>query len=180
MLDLAEPPTTAATWYTAAAKSDNNWRKEQAINKYLTGLAKPKARIDFRPRNESPRYTPQNRDPMAMDIDRLRTEQGEQTTDIGRLSTTERNEHMQTGRCFACHQPGHRVAECPQNNTNQSNRPNTSFPRNNTSYSLNRNNNYTPMQKNATQTHTAIRAMIQELQDDEKQQFYEIAKNEGF
>src|SRR5277367_409561 len=46
----------------------------------------------------TPRYTTTPRDPNAMDVDQLTTE--------------EREQHMKENRCFGCHKVGHRVKDC--------------------------------------------------------------------
>jgi hypothetical protein len=82
-------PDTIDKWYTAAIQMDANYQRSKAINK------------DKTPRTYKPsgnRFVPHpkvNRDPNAMDIDRL--------------NEAERKEYMQKGKCFRCGQTGHRA-----------------------------------------------------------------------
>lgn len=165
ILNCETPPTTIKDWYKKAIQFDNNWRKSQAITNLLrsqnppnTTNNRPGRRMDFRPRNIAPQYVPRQNDPMAMDIDMTRTDQ---------------DEHFKKGLCFYCHQQGHRARECPQKTRNS----NIITPRTNNSY----NSRFpAPAKQNAIQTHATIRAMINELAEEEKEEFFQQAEKEGF
>ena len=93
IMTLEKPPTTLNEWCEWAMKIDHNWRRmQQAIGRTQTGPQKKgQQRKFYFPRKE--------RDPNAMDIDRL--------------SMEEREKLMKEGRCFKCKETGHRANECP-------------------------------------------------------------------
>ena len=94
ILTLEKPPTTLPEWYDWAIKIDHNWRRMQMIvGRTQNSQQKGKNQRKFYfPRREQ-------RDPNAMDIDRL--------------SIEEREKLMKEGRCFRCKETGHRANECP-------------------------------------------------------------------
>jgi hypothetical protein len=94
IMTLENPPTTLKGWCDWAMKIDHNWRRMQlAIGRTQASQPKGKGQTGrfYFPRKE--------RDPNAMDIDRL--------------SVEERNKLMKEGRCFRCKGIGHRANECP-------------------------------------------------------------------
>ena len=98
------------------------------------------------------------RDPDAMDIDRMTFE--------------ERKELMQKGLCFRCKKQGHRANECPLKNTagnsnnNQGMKPN--FDR------------FKDAPQNGKSAFAALRALTQDLDEEEKVIFAQEMANEGF
>ena len=84
-------PTTMTGWFEAASRLDNQHRRFQLV---VAGL------------RDSVRLPPvqkarnQERDPDAMDVDRLTRGQTRQ--------------YMREGRCFECGEKGHRASECPR------------------------------------------------------------------
>ena len=99
ILCCESPPETLNGWYEKASRFHNNWRKMQRIlnrgkpattTTTTTGQT-PQKKFYF-PRKEK------ERDPMAMDVDKLTIE--------------ERAECMKTGRCFQCRKPGHLARDC--------------------------------------------------------------------
>lgn len=102
ILSLEKPPTTLKEWYEWASRLDNNFRRMQRI------LGRSNLGKDDRGRNndkkkEDPKrrwnFQTQRRDPDAMDVDMLTTEQ--------------RDEMMRKGLCFGCGKPGHIGKNCP-------------------------------------------------------------------
>jgi hypothetical protein len=95
ILSLENPPKTLKEWYDWAAKLDNNFRRMQRIlgrnDRAKTGNEK---KVEPRRQWNIPR-----RDPNAMDIDILTTEQ--------------REDMMRKGLCFGCGKPGHIGKNCP-------------------------------------------------------------------
>jgi hypothetical protein len=100
LLSLEKPPTTLKEWYEWALRLDNNFRRMQRI------LGRNNPGKDDRGKNnkkEEPRrrwnFQSQRRDPDAMDVDMLTTEQ--------------HDEMMRKGLCFGCGKPGHIGKNCP-------------------------------------------------------------------
>ena len=92
-----KPPVTLQEWYDKANTFHGNWRKTQRV----LGQGKP---IELK--KETPRKAfsfPRQRDPNAMDIDRLTTE--------------ERTLLMKEGKCFKCRKQGHLSRDCPPQGT---------------------------------------------------------------
>ncbi|KAJ8456414.1 hypothetical protein ONZ51_g12142 [Trametes cubensis] len=71
---------------------------------YHLGRAYDGKTSTFRPTYKAYRPRPQERDPDAMDVDKMTTE--------------EREKHYREGRCFNCHQIGHLARQCPNRRTN--------------------------------------------------------------
>jgi Retrotransposon gag protein len=91
------------------------------------------------------------------------------TLDINRLSNQERAEHMRKGLCFICHQQGHRSSDHKNGNI-----PTPSF-------SPNRNENrYQPQKKSGTDTYAKIRALMAELDEEEKGKTLLLMEQSGF
>ncbi|KAJ8501692.1 hypothetical protein ONZ51_g426 [Trametes cubensis] len=71
---------------------------------YHLGRAYDGKTSTYRPTYKAYRPRPQERDPDAMDVDKMTTE--------------EREKHYREGRCFNCHQIGHLARQCPNRRTN--------------------------------------------------------------
>jgi hypothetical protein len=93
LLRLENPPTTIVNWYKKASEQDNNFRKYRSITNRSRG------NFGFKPQERLRFSKPKERDPNAMDVDRLNDQQ--------------REEHYKKGLCFKCHQHGHRANACP-------------------------------------------------------------------
>ena len=95
---LESMPTTIDGLYSKAAQLENQWRMgktydSQRGHKNTTYGAK-------RPSNQT-----KDRDPDAMDIDRMTAE--------------ERDRHFKEGLCFTCHKAGHLSRNCPEKRTDR-------------------------------------------------------------
>jgi retrotransposon gag protein/zinc knuckle protein len=104
------PPVTLAEWYDKAARYHNNWRRMQRIlgrgDKTRTWI--PQNRTQNTSYTNGTRkfiFPKKERDPNAMDVDRL--------------SIEERTALMKEGRCFKCKQQGHMSRDCNQGNQPQ-------------------------------------------------------------
>ena len=96
-----KPPVTLEEWYDKANTFHGNWRKTQRV----LGRGPP-----MESKKEAPKKTfsfLKQRDPNAMDIDRLTTE--------------ERTALMKEGKCFKCRKQGHLSRDCPTQNQTQNN-----------------------------------------------------------
>ena len=98
-------PDNAEKLYSKAAQLENQWRMGKAYG----GQKMNKTANTFG--GKRPYTAPKERDPDAMDIDRMTAE--------------EREKHFKEGRCFTCHKIGHLSRNCPdkrnqktQNRTN--------------------------------------------------------------
>jgi len=93
------PPITLKEWYEKAARLHNNWKRMQKIlgrgnrNQNTTTNTN-----NYQNPNRKFFFPKKERDPNAMDVDRL--------------SIEERNALMKEGRCFKCRQSGHLAREC--------------------------------------------------------------------
>jgi len=100
-------PTKIAEWYEQASKHDSHYRRVQEILGRRRGTSGNAQTTNYQKKPFTPRYT--QKDPNAMDVDRL--------------STNERKEYMAKGRCFGCDEIGHLVRDCPK----KERKPNQNF-----------------------------------------------------
>jgi hypothetical protein len=111
--------------------------------------------------------THEKRTPIAPKITRSRLE-------INRLSQQERNEHMQKGLCFICHGPGHRASDhkCrsfpPLNQTNRCRYP---PPKQMNCFTLKR---------KGTEAYVNIKAILGDLDEEEKGKALTLMEEVGF
>ena len=139
-------PATINDWYTSATKFDSQHRQFQEI------LGRRKGTTGFQTQTKktnTPRFAGTYRnDPNAMDIDRLTTE--------------EREKHMQENRCFNCHKIGHRAKDCRSKPSNDQNK-------------------FNGIKKTATTARAMIRNLTADMDDEEKRKLLEnIVEDEGF
>jgi Zinc knuckle len=96
LIKLETPLKTIDNWYEWAVTIDHRFHKVNQAIKQTRGNSRkektPQQKYYF-PRKE--------RDPNAMDVDRL--------------TVDERNKLMKKGRCFNCRNMGHRANKCPEN-----------------------------------------------------------------
>jgi len=86
---------------------------------------------------------------------------------INRLSNEERSEHIRKGLCFICHQLGHLSTACPKRNKN---------------YQPSR-GQYVPRPGKNAQGRDGlakVRAIMAELDKEEREAVYAVIDNEGF
>jgi hypothetical protein len=145
VFNMENVPTTLENWFKAAAKYDGQWRRAKAI------IGKVKETIPKHEKPITPHFVP-TRDPNAMDIDRL--------------TATERTRHMKEGRCFTCHQVGHRASDHKPGG-------NTPLPQNNQG-------RFVPQKRTGADAHRKIAAMLAELDDEEKNIALTKMEEEGF
>ena len=162
ILNLENPPKTLKEWYDWAQKIDNNFRRMQHIlgrssdKKSSTNNEKKKEEKSGR------RWTFQRKDPNAMDIDTMTTEQ--------------RDEAMKKGLCFGCGKQGHLSRDCPMKKrpTMRATPP---------SYALTWAPALTNTQKkkmSGKELYTHIRSLTAQMDEEEKEKFLNEAEEEGF
>ncbi len=174
-----DPPKSYADWKSKAIRFDQNWRLAQAM------LGRPVPR-NKNTSNAGPRYSgfkynnrynqgrTQARDPNAMDIDAM--------------STEERYTLLRKGACFNCKQTGHMAKDCPKKRSNpgQSNKPwwNDSESGNkNRSYAESSNGSTTSSNNARRFNRETARKFIREIEwenDEEKEAFLNEYDPEDF
>jgi Domain of unknown function (DUF4939)/Zinc knuckle len=97
LMRLETPLKTIADWYKWAAELDHRHAK---INKEVERTRGPSSGKDKAPQKKF-YFSRRERDPNAMDVDRLMIE--------------ERDKLLKEGKCFRCRRTGHRANECPKN-----------------------------------------------------------------
>ena len=95
LMKLETPLTSLDDWYTWAQKIDHQYQKINRANERTRG------NTTFKDKTPTRKYFFQRKekDPNAMDVDRL--------------SIEEQTKLMKEGRCFKCKNTGHRANECP-------------------------------------------------------------------
>jgi hypothetical protein len=145
VFNMENVPNSLDGWFTAVAKYDGQWRRAKAI------VGKIKETTPKYDKPATPHFV-SAKDPNAMDIDPL--------------LVTERTRHMKEGRCFVCHQIGHRALDHKAGGS-------TPPPRNNQG-------RFIPQKKTGADTYKRIAAMLAELDNEEKNTALTKMEEEGF
>ena len=169
---MDNPPTTLAGYFEAARRADTAHRKMLRVIGHLRVAPKetPTERyLERQGQNESHEYA--RRQTEAMEIDAM--------------TPAKRNELMKRGACFFCQETGHMARDCPRRNKGKNwsppkNRPFMPRP----SGSGYQGNNYQPRPSTGNYqnyqkkkpTAAQIRAMIEELDDEEHGKLVEQAE----
>jgi hypothetical protein len=96
VMSLSTPPTDLDGWYDWAVKLQNNFLCMQSAISKTQNRGNTSSNANKKPSRNGPRrffFKREERDPNAMDIDAMTTE--------------EREEMMRVGLCFRCKKPGH-------------------------------------------------------------------------
>ena len=155
LLELPTPPKDLTEWYEWAARLDNNFRKMQRILGRAIGKTPEKAKEE--PRRK---WNFQKKDPNAMDVDVMTTEK--------------RTEYMKKGLCFGCGKPGHLNKDCTEKKKPPS-YASTWAPTTTPSASTSAPKKMTPRD-----LYTHVRSLTDQMNEDEKEEFYKEAEKEGF
>jgi hypothetical protein len=99
-------PTTINDWYKRAIQVDANKRRADA--RFGNKKNPPANRQNYEGKKNWNFERPKARDPNAMDVDAL--------------TTDERNNLMRKGACFNCRETGHMARDCPKKKKNFQNR----------------------------------------------------------
>jgi hypothetical protein len=84
--------------------------------------------------------------------------------DVDSMSTEQKNAAMKEGRCFKCNERGHLARNCPGQKKKEESPP-----------------IYTPPKKKmGKELHTQIRALMKDMEEDEKEKFFAEAEEQGF
>ena len=88
--------------------------------------------------------------------------------DVDLLSTEKRDEAMRKGLCFGCRKHGHLNWDCPEKK--KTTRTYTPIP----------STSSTPKKMNARELYAHIQSLTTQMDDEEKERFYDEAEKEGF
>ena len=83
--------------------------------------------------------------------------------DVDRLTFDKQTQLMKEGRCFKCKKTGNRVNECPEETQDKGKKKEEPRKR-----------------MNRKEFYTHVQAIFKDLEDDEKEKFFEEAQNAGF
>ena len=85
--------------------------------------------------------------------------------DVDALNVEKRNEMMKKGLCFRCEKPRHLSRDCPNNAASTSTAPPSYSP---------------PKKMGGKELYTHIRSLTALMSQEEKDEFYKEAEEEGF
>jgi hypothetical protein len=152
ILTLPTPPTTLDEWYAWAVKLQNNFiRMKNAISKTQGQKGNTNPSTNRKHNEKGPRrfyFEPTPRDPNAMDVDAMTTE--------------ERTALMKKGACFICRMIGHISRDCPQKKKKNPPPPPTN------------------QKMKGKELHAHVRALLAQMEEEDKDEFFADAAEEGF
>jgi hypothetical protein len=155
IMSLSEPPSTLDKWYEWAIRLQNNFlRMRSAITKTQSRGGNPPSTPSKKTNKRGPRrfyFDQSKKDPNAMDVDSM--------------STEERNDLMRRGACFFCKMIGHLSRDCPNKKGKYTPPPQTS----NTSQKM-----------KGKELHAHVRALLTQMEEEDKNEFFDDAAKEGF
>ena len=160
---MNELPKDMDDWYKAASRLDNQSRRLKMV---IAGLRDPILRPS--------RSHVVERDPDAMDIDRV--------------SINQRDRYRREGRCFECGQKGHLFRDCPMKPPQQRNQKTGRYERNNRWDRRNIRRTEAPEAEkpkpdyglNPQESRKRIRALLNGMDDNHREELLQELEEEGF
>lgn len=157
LMELPTPPETLKEWYEWAIRIQNNYiRMKNAITKAQNreqNRGSNAANSNKKTNEQKPRrfYFEPRKDPNAMDVDAMTTE--------------ERTTLMRKGACFNCKTIGHLSRDCPNKKKKTITTPIKPD---------------VPQKMKGKELHAHVRALLAEMSEEDKEEFFEDAAKEGF
>jgi hypothetical protein len=156
IMTLKNLPTTLDKWCEWAMKMDNNYKMQRVIGRSRQGKTDAGKKKDETPWHWV--FQKKDRDLNAMDIDAITTERWA--------------EHLKKGLCFGCGKPGHLGINCPDKQPSTRNLPTYASTWRSTPPDLKK------MNRKELLAH--VQALTVQMDDGEKEFFFDEAKKEGF
>jgi hypothetical protein len=161
IMTLHTLPKDLNEWYDWAVRLQNNFIRMRSA------IAKTKARSGgFTPSNTYKK--PADKGPRKFYFEPARPTRDPNAMDVDYMSTDERTELMRKGACFRCKKTGHRANECPERGGGYVplRRP-APVPA-------------TPQKMKGKELHAHVRALLAQMEEGDKEEFFEDASKEGF
>jgi macrodomain Ter protein organizer (MatP/YcbG family) len=154
ILSLPEQPKNLDEWYAWAVKLQNNYiRMRSAISKTQNRGGNATSSANKKANERGPRrfyFDQTQKDPNAMDVDYM---------------TTEKRETLRRkGACFGCEEIGHLFRDCPH-------RRKKFIPSLTPS---------TPQKMKGKELHAHVRSLLAQMEETDKEEFFDDAAKEGF
>jgi hypothetical protein len=150
IMSLAEPPTTLDKWYEWAIKLQNNFLRMRSA------ISKTQNRGGSSTSNWNKKKTT-DREPRRFYFEPKQKDPD--AMDIDYMAAEERTALMKKGACFICRMIGHLARDCP-------NRKKREFP--------------PPNKMKGKELHAHVRALLAQMEEKDKDEFFADAAEEGF
>ena len=152
ILTLETPPSTLEKWYEWAVKLQNNYLEMKNAIAKTQNRGGSNTSTMKKMNEQKPRrfYFEPQKDPNAMDVDSMTTEK--------------RMFLMKKGACFKCEKYGHLARDCTEEKK---------------AYILKQTPN-TPQKMKGKELHAHVRALLAQMEEADKEEFYNDAAKEGF
>lgn len=151
VMSLSVPPTNLDGWYEWAVKLQNNFLRMK------NAISKTQNRGSSNSSNNNNKKTTE-KGPRRFYFDQ--SQKDPNAMDVDSMTTEERTALMKKGACFICRMIGHLSRDCPNKKK--------SFPPN------------TPQKMKGKELHAHVRALLAEMEEEDKDEFFADAAEEGF